>query len=224
MLISKFTSCHRPFFKKSETFHPPSSSAQDKFDIGYDIDTFGTSGPIHISYAEDYSQAHQPWLKGLNSLGVETNPAHFSGSNAGLWANISSVNPRTKTRSLATDYCSLAGSNLCILTEALVEEIVLSKADGGYVASGVRFTHNGQEYTVSASREVILSAGTVKSPQLLELSGVGNLEVLSRAGIDVKVNSPMVGENLQEHKGMYTTVYFNTSDCSTHDGIQADIP
>ncbi|PNP39103.1 hypothetical protein TGAMA5MH_08955 [Trichoderma gamsii] len=191
-----------PFFKKSETFHPPSSSAQDKFDIGYDINTFGTSGPIHISYAEDYSQAHQPWLKGLNSLGVETNPAHFSGSNAGLWANISSVNPRTKTRSFATEYCSLAGSNLCILTEALVEEIVLGKADGGYVASGVRFTHNGQEHTVSASREIILSAGTIKSPQLLELSGVGNPEVLSRAGIDVKVDSPMVGENLQEHKAL----------------------
>lgn len=98
----------------------------------------------------------------------------------------------------------MAGSNLCILTEALVEDIILGKADGGYVASGVRFSHNGQEYTVSASREVILSAGTVKSPQLLELSGVGNPKVLSRAGVDVKVDSPMVGENLQEHKGMYT--------------------
>lgn len=199
----------RPFFKKSETFHPPSSSAKEKFAIEYDISTFGTSGPIQISYAQDYSQAHRPWLKGLDSLGVETNPAHFSGSNAGAWANISSVDPRTKTRSFVTEYCSLAGSNLCILTEALVEEIVLGKADGGYVASGVRFTHNGRGYTVSASREVILSAGTVKSPQLLELSGVGSPEVLSRAGIDVKVNSPMVGENLQEHKGLYTSYCFN---------------
>lgn len=155
---------------------------------------------------------------------METNPAHFSGSNEGLWANISSVNPRTKTRSFATEYCSLAGSNLYILTEALVEEIVLGKVDGGYVASGVRFTHNNQEYTVSASREVILSAGTVKSPQLLELSGVGNPEILTRAGIDIKVDSPMVGENLQEHKGTYTARQFHTSDCSTHDSIQADVP
>jgi choline dehydrogenase-like flavoprotein len=107
------------------------------------------------------------------------------------------------TRSFVTDYCSLAGSNLYILTEALVEEIILDKADSGYVASGVRFTHKGQEYTASASREVILSAGTVKSPQILELSGIGNPDVLSRAGIAVKVDSPRVGENLQEHKGMH---------------------
>lgn len=135
---------------------------------------------------------------------METNPAHFSGSNAGAWTNLSSVDARTNARSFATEYCSLAGSNLHILTETLVEEIIFGKADSGYVASGVRFTHNSQEYTVAASREVILSAGTIKSPQILELSGIGNPEVLSRAGIDVKVDSPMVGENVQEHKGMHT--------------------
>lgn len=108
----------------------------------------------------------------------------------------------------------MAGSNLYILTEALVEEIILVKADSGYVASGVRFTHNGQEYTVSASREVILSAGTIKSPQILELSGIGNPEILSRAGIDAKVDSPMVGENLQEHKGMHTARQLHTGDYS----------
>jgi choline dehydrogenase-like flavoprotein len=47
--------------------------------------------------------------------------------------------------------------------------------------------------------EVILSAGSVQSPQLLELSGIGNPEILKAAGIDVKVENPNVGENLQEH-------------------------
>lgn len=107
------------------------------------------------------------------------------------------------TRSFATNYCDLAGSNLHILTEAMVQEIVLDRTSERYVASRVRFTHKDQEYVVSALREVILSAGTVKSPQILELSGIGNPEVLSRAGIPVKVDSPMVGENLQEHKCMY---------------------
>lgn len=193
---------YRPFFKKSETFHPPSSSVQEEHDLRYDISAFGTSGPIQIAYPNEYSPSHQLWIKGLNSLGVETNPAHFSGSNVGAWTNLSSLDPRTGARSFATEYCSLAGSNLYILTEALVKDIIVGKVDGRYAANGVRFTHNGEEHSIAASREVILSAGTIKSPQLLELSGIGNPEVLSRAGIDVKVDSPMVGENLQEHKGM----------------------
>jgi choline dehydrogenase-like flavoprotein len=52
---------------------------------------------------------------------------------------------------------------------------------------------------VKASKEVILSCGSVQSPQLLELSGIGNHEILNAAGINVKVNNPNVGENLQEH-------------------------
>lgn len=63
----------------------------------------------------------------------------------------------------------------------------------------MRFTHGGVEYDVSARREIILSAGSVKSPQILELSGIGNPSVLGNAGVSVKVESPQVGENLQEH-------------------------
>ncbi|RFU80791.1 gmc oxidoreductase [Trichoderma arundinaceum] len=192
-----------PFFKKTETFHPPNSSLQIEEDIRYDLDSFGTSGPIQISYPAEFSPTHRLWVKGLNSLGVPTNPAHVAGSNVGVWSNVTSVDPRTMTRSFATNYCSLAGSNLYILTEAVVQEIVLDNSDGGFVASGVRFTHKGQEYVSSAAHEVILSAGTIKSPQILELSGIGSPEVLSRAGIAVKVDSPMVGENLQEHKALH---------------------
>jgi choline dehydrogenase-like flavoprotein len=52
---------------------------------------------------------------------------------------------------------------------------------------------------VKARREVILSAGTVQSPQILELSGIGSEDVLSKHGIDVLINNPGVGENLQDH-------------------------
>lgn len=194
---------HRPYFKKSETFHPPSASLREEEDLRYDPDTFGTSGPIQVSYSPGYSPTNRLWFKALNSLGVQANSAHVAGSNVGAWTNIISADPRTMTRSFATSYCSLAGSNLHILTEATVQGVVLDKVDHEYVASGVQFTYKGQEYVVSASHEVILSAGSIKSPQILELSGIGNPKILSRAGIAVKVDSPMVGENLQEHNGMY---------------------
>lgn len=164
----------------------------------YDVDAVGTSGKVHISYAAEYSASHKLWHATLNSLGVKTNEAHLSGSNVGVWTNLGSIDPQTCTRSYSVTgyYLPIASrQNLVVLTEALVSKVVLSERR----ATGVCFRHNGQEYTVSASKEIILSAGTVQSPQILELSGIGNPEVLSRAGIEVKVKNLNVGEHLQDH-------------------------
>ena len=89
--------------------------------------------------------------------------------------------------------------NLQLLTEAFVQEVVLEEENGQWTARGVRFIHGGEEYTVRTEGEVIICAGSVQSPQLLELSGIGNPEVLKAAGINVKVDNPAVGENLQDH-------------------------
>lgn len=138
----------------------------------------------------------------MNSLGVETNGAHLAGSNVGVWTNLGAVDPDSSTRSYSVPGYYLPNAsrqNLVVLTEALVKEVVLSEHSDQWTATGVRFQHDGQEYVASANREVILSAGSVQSPQILELSGIGNSDILSRAGIPVKVENPNVGENLQEH-------------------------
>lgn len=67
------------------------------------------------------------------------------------------------------------------------------------MASGISFFAQGRKYNVKARREVLLSAGTVQSPQILELFGIGSGDVLSKHGIDVLINNPGVGENLQDH-------------------------
>lgn len=134
---------------------------------------------------------------------MRTNSAHVAGSNVGVWTNVNAVDPRTASRCYSTSYCSSALTNLHILTEAAVREIVLRRDGDEHVATGVRFTCQGREHVVSASREVILSAGSVTSPQILELSGIGNPDVLSKAGVAVKVDSPQVGENLQDHISEY---------------------
>ncbi|OMP88190.1 putative GMC-type oxidoreductase, partial [Diplodia seriata] len=96
--------------------------------------------------------------------------------------------------------------NLRVLCEARVTRILLSDHDDGEEhnkpsAVGVAFTHassNGQN-EVRAKREVLLCAGAIQSPQVLELSGIGDPGVLARAGVDVKVPLPSVGENFQDH-------------------------
>lgn len=158
----------------------------------------------------------------MNALGIETNIAHLAGSNVGVWTNLSAVHPDTATRSYSAHYLrshqkdgQSSISNLHILTEACVQEIILTRHDDDkeWTATGVRFTHRGGEFVASASREIVLSAGSVQSPQILELSGVGRPDVLSAAGVPVKVNSPSVGENLHDHistyiyRPLYTSLY-----------------
>ncbi|RGP73087.1 alcohol oxidase [Fusarium longipes] len=158
------------------------------------------------------------WHRTLNSLGIQTNTSHLGGSNVGVWTCINAVDPSSARRSYAVDYCTSDPHNLHILTNATVNEIVINEDK---VATGVQFTYHDEEYTVSASREIILSAGSVKSPQILELSGVGNPEVLERSGVPVKVESLHVGENLQEHI-MLATIFEVDPSLTNRDDLQKD--
>ena len=89
--------------------------------------------------------------------------------------------------------------NLVLLTGATVQKVVLGHQGQDWVARGVRFSHGKAEFEAKASQEVIISCGSVASPQLLELSGIGNPSVLESANIPVKVASANVGEHLQDH-------------------------
>lgn len=75
------------------------------------------------------------------------------------------------------------------------------------IATGVefRFGSDASAYVAHARKEVILSTGTVKNPQILELSGIGRKDVLDTLGVEVKINLPGVGENIQEHVLTCTT-------------------
>ncbi|WP_322885092.1 GMC family oxidoreductase N-terminal domain-containing protein [Sinorhizobium medicae] len=85
--------------------------------------------------------------------------------------------------------------NLTILTKAHVRRLVLDDRR----VSGVEFQHDGVTKSVLARREVVLSAGAIGSPHILELSGIGRPDVLRENGIEVRHELPAVGENLQDH-------------------------
>lgn len=90
--------------------------------------------------------------------------------------------------------------NLKVITHAHVQRLNLEKRDGGMHATGLEVRiGNGETTTIEAAREVILAAGSIGSPQILQLSGVGGGELLQKLGITVKHNLPGVGENLHDH-------------------------
>lgn len=115
---------------------------------------------------------------------------------------VCSIDPTQQTRSYSASayYAPTAGrGNLHVITNATVLNLMLEKIDSSWTATGVRVRQDGRILEAKAKREVILSAGSVQSPQILEISGIGPRDVLEAAGIEVKVENKNVGENLQDH-------------------------
>lgn len=164
----------------------------------------GQGGPIKLSVPNDPDNPWAGiWYDTLGGLGYPGGGDAFSGRVSGTFINTDAIDPATRRRSYAGNaYLGPASgrSNLTVLAQASVEKIVFDTSNtDGIVANGVQYTRNGQTHTAKVSREVILAAGAVNSPKILELSGVGNPEILQSLGIDVVVRNKHVGENLQNH-------------------------
>lgn len=125
-----------------------------------------------------------------------------TGSAIGGFNQLNTIDPKHGRRSYAARgyYEPNAGRpKLALQLHALVSKIEF-EMDGEEVrATGVQFIVNGITHTVKAKREVIVSGGTINSPQILELSGIGSRAVLEKAGVEVVVELPGVGENLNDH-------------------------
>lgn len=90
-------------------------------------------------------------------------------------------------------------SNLTVLTGVLVQRVILKNK----TATGVEFLHKGVTKILNVNKEVLLCAGSIGSPQLLQLSGIGPKKVLMDAGVKIQHELPGVGENLQDHLEVY---------------------
>ncbi|KAF7375393.1 GMC oxidoreductase [Mycena sanguinolenta] len=178
----------------------------------------GTSGPVHSSFSRFISDGQKPWLSALDALGVHKIEDALGGEDVGAWMAPSDINGITVTRSYAAAAYFVPVSNrpnLAVLTGAEATRIISSSKNGLVTATGVELSLAGQNYSVAvkSGAEVILSAGTIKTPQLLELSGIGNPDVLEHFGIETKVSLPGVGE------GIIDQVYFGTSYELNNDSI-----
>jgi choline dehydrogenase len=171
-----------PYFKRLENFGAGTG------------DTRGAGGPIHISMVERHPVS-DAFLSALQGSGLHQRDTN-SGEQEG-YSYVESAIKNGRRQSTAVAYLNPVKRrrNLHIVTAALVDKILFE----GRRAVGVRYDHHGARLTAQAGKEVILSAGSINSPQLLELSGIGRADVLSAAGVTVLAESRNVGENLQDH-------------------------
>ncbi|KAF8706722.1 GMC oxidoreductase, partial [Rhizoctonia solani] len=173
----------------------------------------GRNGPVAGSYNNWYGDITVPFFKSMANLSIPTNFDPDSGNAYGAFNSATSVNRTTGKRSYAasTYYAYNAHRpNFIVLTGAQATKINFKDKNSDkpekVVATGVSFVQKSQTYTVKAKKEVILAAGAFQSPQLLELSGIGNATILKNYGIKPLVDLPGVGENYQDH--IYTTTTY----------------
>jgi choline dehydrogenase len=157
----------------------------------------GAGGPLHVT---DISKAVHPlthhYVKAGQEAGLSFNPDLNGASIEGV--GIYQINTRGGLRmSAARAYLWPARrrANLRIETGALATRILLD----GNRAVGIAYEQGGKQREARAGRDVILAGGSVNSPQLLQLSGIGPAELLRSHGIEVLHHSPAVGRNLQDH-------------------------
>ncbi|KAJ6490230.1 GMC oxidoreductase [Mycena vitilis] len=195
---------YKKYSQRSETFHPPAQEQMDLYPHTYDTELHGTSGPIHTTIPFHYHALDELFQQTLVSKGLKSIDDPYGGNLNGTWIANANLDPRTWTRSYAaTGYLMPAQdrSNLTVLTEATVTRILFDDPVAGQqlTAKGVEFVHNDSTSQVNAKNEVILCAGTIQSPQILELSGIGRPEILEKIGVEMKIQLEGVGENVQDH-------------------------
>jgi len=178
-----------PYFKKAETW----AFSSDEYR--------GKTGPLGVNNG---NQMQNPLYKAFVDAGVQAGYMETKDSNGAQQEGFGPMHMTIKDGvrcSTANAYLrpAMVRKNLTVITHALVHKVLLA----GKKAVGLRYEHKGKIVDITVNKEVILSAGPIGSPHILQLSGIGPKAVLDDAGIEVNHDLPGVGENLQDHLEFY---------------------
>ncbi len=173
-----------PIFKQMESY----DGGSDEFR--------GRDGLLKVTDSGKLSPLFDKMIQAAEKIGIPYNADYNGASQEGIAMSQATIN---KGRRQSTAYCYLDPArdreNLTIETGALGGSLILD----GKRCTGVRYTVGGEAREAHATREVILSGGSINSPKILELSGIGQPELLRQHGIEAQHDLPGVGENLRDH-------------------------
>jgi choline dehydrogenase len=173
-----------PLFKKMESYE----AGDDEFR--------GRDGPLKVTDPGEGGPIYDAMFEAAEQVGIKRNEDYNGATQDGVGMTQATI---LNGRRQSTAHCYLEPArerrNLTIVTEALTEKLLFE----GTRCVGARYKVGGVVEEVRASREVIVSAGAINSPQLLELSGIGQPDLLRGLGIELVHELPGVGENLRDH-------------------------
>lgn len=193
-----------PYFRRYERYE------------GGDSQYHGGLGEFPVSNLRTGNEASAAWVDAGVEFGLPRNADFNAETTLGVGTYQLGIGKRWRSSSASAFLAPARGrTNLTIITRAQVSRVIFK----GKTATGVAWIKDGTSDQADADREVILSAGALQSPQLLQLSGVGPAALLRRFDIPVIVDSPEVGRNLQDHYQARTIVRL-TKPISLNDQVR----
>jgi len=178
-----------PYFRKMESFE----RGEDQYR--------GAFGPLRITDPVVKEPSSYDFIEAAKSVGIP----YTEDMNGAVHEGVGFIQHNIRNGQRCSAYTAFVEPvkhrrNLTIRTGCAVQRILFE----GRTAVGIEILHNGRRETIRAAREIVLSAGSLKSPQILMLSGVGPADELRRHGIGIVHDSPGVGRNLQDHFYIHT--------------------
>ncbi len=156
----------------------------------------GHDGPLHITEVSDSNPLYDALFAAAEECGFKRNPDYNGADQEGIVRTQATIRGG---RRMSTAHCylrpAMGRGNLEVITEAHTSRLLFD----GKRCTGVAYERHGQTAQAHCGREVILCAGAVATPQILELSGVGQPDLLRAHGIEVVHDMPGVGEHLRDH-------------------------
>jgi choline dehydrogenase len=173
-----------PYFRRYERYR------------GGDSQYHGGFGEFEVSELRNDNPASRAWVEAGVEYGLPRNPDFNGETTFGVGYYQLGIGKHWRTSSASAFLKpAMSRANLTVITNAQVSKVTFR----GKVATGVEWIEDGKIHSAAADREVVLSAGALQSPQILQLSGIGPANLLRTLDIPVVTDAPEVGRNLQDH-------------------------
>ena len=188
------------YYRKTMNFSVPNTQARGVNGTAlYNPADMVTGGRLDVTYSS-YAQPWSTWVaRGLTAIGIPQVDAFINGNLMGQTWQLNTITKSNGFRSSSeTAYLRpfLNRPNLAIFNGTFAQRILFDK---DAVAIGVQVTAAGSTCSITANKEIIVSAGVFQSPQLLQVSGVGPQALLQKYNISIVANRPGVGQDMMDH-------------------------
>ncbi|KAL1876497.1 hypothetical protein Daus18300_002741 [Diaporthe australafricana] len=228
-----------PYFQKNENFTMDVDvELQSKLSIRPNEDYHGGEGPVSVAFPRFFYDQSANFLAAMTEMGLPLVSEPNDGTCVGAMINPSSMSAANQSRSDSrTAYLDpvMDRPNLHVATEQMVTRVLLEEVDNPFPgvgapafdhlqkAVGVEFAHSksSPRINVSCSREIVLAAGAIFSPTILQLSGIGPEDVLRSLNVPLRVDLPGVGANFQDHAMLHPVYSYTNPSLITANSVEA---